>query len=85
MRVRERRLKTGGELERVDVAILVSSEPPFPTAHEVDLLSGRGAVCFRNADIGPGDRRIGAVLIDHLGGDPLILEEHFVPLQRDIL
>jgi len=49
------------------------------------LVSGQGAVRFRDADIGLGDRRIGARLIDHLGGDPLILEERFLALQRDIL
>jgi hypothetical protein len=49
------------------------------------LVSGQGAVRFRDVEIRLGDRCVGARLIDHLGGDPVIDEERFLALQRDIL
>ena|SRR5215472_14306332 len=74
------------------LSVIVSTKLPSPSDPTAVVgkvsASGcrfQGAVRFCNADIGLGDRRIGAILINHLGGDPLILEEHFVPLQRDIL
>ena len=48
-------------------------------------MSGQGAVRFRDVEIRLGDRCIGARLIDHLSGDPVIDEERFLALQRDVL
>jgi hypothetical protein len=48
------------------------------------LVRGQGAVRFRNAEIRLDDRRFGANLIEHLGEDPVLVEQCFLTLQRDL-
>jgi hypothetical protein len=49
------------------------------------LVCGQGTVRFRNAEIRLGDRRFGTHLIERLGGDPVLVEQYFLTLHRDVL